>query len=136
MNRFAFVFPAFALMASALSCTATAAEWEPVTDTEAAIYLLDRSSLSSAQGRMRAWVLVTGPYGRGLPDYGSRTQLMVFDCGEGAVALKEYALHSLPGGQGVVLRTEAYEDDRLEFTQPGPDSVGAQLLGAVCEPRQ
>jgi hypothetical protein len=123
-------------MAGVLSCAAVAAQWEPVTDTETAIYLLDRSSVSSAEGRLRAWVLVTGPYGRGLPDYGSRSQLMVFDCGERAVALKEYALHALPGGQGVVLRTEAYADDSLEFTQPGPGSVGAQLLQAVCDPRQ
>ncbi|MGH8630547.1 MAG: surface-adhesin E family protein [Burkholderiales bacterium] len=135
MNRFALVSCAFALTAGALSCAASAAEWEPVTDTETAIYLLDRGSLSSTQGRMRAWVLVTGPYGRGLPDYGSRTQLMVFDCGQRALALKEYVLHALPGGQGAVLRTEAYEDDGLEFTQPGPGSVGAQLLGAVCDPQ-
>jgi len=133
MNRFASLSCALALTAGALSCAA--AEWEPVTDTDSAIYLLDRATLTSEHGRMRAWVLVTGPYGRGLPDYGSRTQLMVFDCGERAVALKEYALHSLPGGQGVVLRTEAYEDDGLTFTQPGPGSVGDQLLGAACDPR-
>jgi hypothetical protein len=36
----------------------------------------------------------------------------------------------------VVLRTEAYADDSLEFTQPGPGSVGEQLIGAVCDPQQ
>lgn len=136
MSRRVFASAVFAMIAGALSCAAAAAQWEPVTDTETAIYLLDRSSVSAAEGRSRAWVLVTGPYGRGLPDYGSRSQLMVFDCGARAVALKEYALHSLPAGQGVVLRTEAYADDRLEFTQPGPGSVGEQLLGAVCDPRE
>ncbi len=136
MNRTASALRLLAAIAGALWCAAAAAaEWEPVTDTETAVYLLDRGSLSSTQGAMRGWVLVTGPYGRGLPDYGSRTQLMVFDCVDRAVALKAYALHSLPGGQGAVLNTESYEDDRLEFTRPGSGSVGAQLLEAVCDPR-
>jgi len=134
MNLAAFGHRLLAAAAGVAICAcAGAAEWEPVTDTETAIYLVDRSSVSAIDGTKRAWVLVTGPYGRGLPDYGSRTQLMVFDCDDLAVALKEYVLHSLPGGQGAVLVSEAYEDARLEFTSPGPDSVGSKLLGAVCD---
>jgi hypothetical protein len=121
------------IAASSVYASVPAAEWEPVTDTETAIYLLDRSSLSVTDSGIRAWVLVTGPYGRGLPDYGSRMQLMIFDCGGVAVALKEYALYSLPAGQGTVLRTETFGDEQLEFTQPGPGSVGEQLLGKVCD---
>ena len=134
MDLAAFGYRLLAAAAGVSICASTGAlEWEPVTDTETAIYLVDRSSVSAADGMKRAWVLVTGPYGRGLPDYGSRTQLMVFDCDGLAVALKEYALHSLPGGQGAVLSTEVYQDAKLEFTRPGPDSVGSKLLGAVCD---
>jgi hypothetical protein len=133
MNLAALGCRLFAAAAGVSLCTAAcAAEWEPVTDTENAIYLVDRGSVSVADGTKHAWVLVTGPYGRGLPDYGSRTQFMVFNCNDHAVALKEYVLHALPGGQGAVLLSEAYEDSKLEFTRPGPDSVGSKLLGAVC----
>ena len=134
MNRIGSAIRMLAAIAAASACAiASAAEWEPVTDTESAIYLLDRSSLSATDGRIRASVLVTGPHGQGLPDYGSRMQLMVFDCAELAVALKEYALYSLPGGQGTVLHTETYRDEQLEFTHPGPGSVGAQLVSKACE---
>lgn len=134
MNLAALAYRLLAAAAGVSICAAAgAAQWEPVTDTETAIYLVDRGSVSATGGMKRAWVMVTGPYGRGLPDYGSRTQLMVFDCSDLAVALKEYALHSLPGGQGAVLLSEAYEDAKLEFTRPGPDSVGSKLLGAVCD---
>ncbi|HWQ39334.1 MAG TPA: surface-adhesin E family protein [Burkholderiales bacterium] len=127
-------FVALAALASATLCgRSLAAEWEPVTETESAVYLIDRTSLGPAQAVQSAWVLVTGGHGRGLEHYGSRTQLMVFDCDRRAVALKQYALHSLPGGQGVVLRAETYDDDKLEFSQQGPGSVGDQLLGAVCD---
>jgi hypothetical protein len=133
MKFAAFALRLLATIASAsIGAAAIAAEWEPVTDTETAVYFLDRSSLSAVQDRKRAWIMVTGPYGESLRDYGSRTQLMIFDCANGALALKEYILHARPGGQGAVLRTEIYEDNRLDFTHPGPGSVGAQLLAAVC----
>jgi hypothetical protein len=93
-------FVALAALASATLCgRSLAAEWEPVTETESAVYLIDRTSLGPAQAVQSAWVLVTGGHGRGLEHYGSRTQLMVFDCDRRAVALKQYALHSRPAGR-------------------------------------
>lgn len=117
-----------------LPLCALAQDWQPVTETDAAAYLIDKSSLVAEGDRKAARILVTGPDGQGLATYGSRIQRVVFDCTGGVIALKEYALYALPGGQGAVLRTESYEDARLDFTKPAAGSVGERLLTAACEP--
>ncbi len=123
------------LAAAAALClhgTGYAQSWEPVADSDTALYLIDRSSLVPAGGRVSGWVLVTGPQGTRLPDYGSRTQLMVFDCGARALALKAYEVYARPGGQGALLHTETYDEAALEFTPTSAESVGEKLLEAAC----
>jgi len=126
--------PLLGLALALLPLFALAQEWEPVTETDAAAYLIDKSSLVAEGGKKTARILVTGPDGQSLATYGSRIQRVVFDCAGGVMALKEYTLYALPGGQGAVLRTESYEDARLDFTRPAAGSVGERLLATACEP--
>lgn len=136
MNRLALFSRITAILALGCFCIAQAQTqgWRPVADTETEAYLIDPSTVVDVDGKKLASVLVTGHDGLPLPDYGSRLQLVVFDCAGNALALKEYALFARPGAQGQRLTSGTYGDSELDFTQPSDGSVGDKLLKFVCQP--
>lgn len=136
MRRFAGHSIRVVLLAAAcfLSAHAQAQGWRPVAETEVEAYLIDPGNVVEIDGKKLASVLVTGHEGLPLPNYGSRLQLVVFDCAGNALALKEYSLFARPGAQGQRLASGAYPDAELSFTHPSDGSVGDKLLKFVCQP--
>ena len=104
-TRQAFKF-AFAAVIAAASLPALAVDWNTVASTDSQTVLVDRDSVHSFNGDVRAWVVHSYSHTESLGDmfpHRSKVMLYSFDCGKRELGYMQWSMQSgeFGGGQTV-----------------------------------
>lgn len=127
---------AIGVLLLAYSSIVNASDWATFGETSLSIWYLDKESIASVDGKMKAWFLVdfkdeqTAYNGK---KYKSTKQLSYFDCPSKTSALVQEAFFTDQFGEGTIADSYSLNKKNLEFTDVIPDSIGESMLKFVCQ---
>lgn len=131
----------FALLALALAMPCAAQTWTTIGETEAGVMRMDLTTIRPQGRYMKAWSLWTGKNAvttTGYPIFTYRAikTLDYYDCKEETFAPKQKVFYEDDVGEGKIVYSYSATDERLNFEDPIPGTIGQSLLRRVCSNRR